>query len=113
MIFIDPKSHIITQLLEKRMEEVRSKQKLQWLDSKFSDFDGTLYKLTSDQEKKSIVRLSVKMPYFEDLKKHKCSDHLKKVYGDLLTDTENGFDCTVELNLDEEKDDFDETINKC
>lgn len=115
MKFIDPKSHIVTQIFTKRLEEIRAgKKKLQWVDSTFEDFDGTRYHIRTDDEEKSSLTLSVNIPYFDDLegKKGDATKHLKKVFGDLVCETELNFNFSAKVNLADEKqqDDDVETL---
>jgi len=117
MKFIDPKSHIVSQIFTKRLEQLKEptgggggkKKKLPWLDSKFEDFDGTQYHIHSAQDAKSKLVLSVLIPYFADLEKFGdgATKHLTSVYGDYVSsekELDYNFSVEVDLNELEEKE---------
>lgn len=69
------------------------------VDMTIADFDGVTFRLsTAEGEAKNLFKISMSIKGYADLKKLGADDIMKKVYGSMLTSTENGYDVTVQVD---------------
>lgn len=81
------------------------------LQVKLADFDGVLYKISNPGSDRTKINVSVSLRFFEELKSHGAEKVLRREYGDMLLDRpEDGFDVTVQVDLDSIPDDWEESI---
>ena len=53
------------------------------------------------------------MKFYKELQKHGAEGVLKREYGDMLVSPEDGFDATVQVDLSNIPEDWEEMVKKC
>jgi len=72
--------------------------KFESIDAIIADFDAVTFHLWADQNSKNLINISVSVKCFGELKKYNVDDILRKQYSNLLTDTEQGYDVTLQVD---------------
>merc|ERR1719402_2178909 len=78
-----------------------------------ADFDGVLYRISNPKEDKTKVNVSISLKFYKELQEHGADDVLKREYGDLLVPADDGFDVTVQIDLSNIPDNWEEIVKKC
>jgi actin related protein 2/3 complex subunit 2 len=99
MILLDYHNKIIEDTLLDKLNNPPEEGKYEAIEMILADFDGVTFHVYTDTEAKNIVRVSVSMKVFSQLKKYGVEDILKQQYGNLLTTTEQSYDVTVQIDL--------------
>jgi len=63
-----------------------------------ADFDGVTYHIFTEGEQKNLLKISMSIKGFADLKKFGVEELLKKTYGNFLAGTESGYDVTLQVD---------------
>jgi len=76
------------------------------VDQVITDFDNVTFHLTNPEgpdgkPAKSIIHLSMNIKCYKDLVKYGAKEVLEREYKGLITNTEQGYDVTLEINLEE------------
>jgi len=69
------------------------------LETTIADFDAVTFHITTDANSKNIIRISMSMKGYADLKKYGVDELMKKTYSNYLASTENGYDVTLEIDV--------------
>jgi hypothetical protein len=81
------------------------KEGLPVLEIVAADFDGVVFHISSDNNTKDLVTVSLQWRCAQDLLKNGGSEILKAEYGSLLQATpETGYDVTLVVNVDQPKE---------
>lgn len=67
-----------------------SRQKSESIDVTVADFDGAIFHISNVNGDKTKVRVSISLKFYKDLQEHGADELIKQIYGDLLTETEEG-----------------------
>jgi len=110
MILLEINNGMVEDALRSRM--VENGEKASAIDIKVSDFDGCLYHVGNVDNNKSKIIVSISLKFYDELKKHGAEDLLKREYGDLLTDTEEGYNVSFLVDLDNLPEDREQLIKK-
>jgi len=70
------------------------------IDVRLCDFDDVSYHVTIDAGNRSLLRVSISVPCYRDIEKKGAADAVKNVYKELVTKPEEGYDVTLEINMD-------------
>jgi len=73
---------------------------LESVDITIADFDGVQFHISNPDGDKSKLRVSISMKFYKDLQKYGADELLKKVYGDLMTSAEQGYDVSLLFDLE-------------
>jgi len=65
-----------------------------------ADFDGVTFHLSSEGENKNILKISISIKCFAELRKQGVDEVLQQQYGSYLISPESGYDVTLQLDLD-------------
>lgn len=57
--------------------------------------------------------MSISLKFYKELQEHGADDVLKREYGDLLVPADDGFDVTVQIDLSNIPDNWEEIVKKC
>lgn len=113
MILLEVNNRVVEDVLRVKWAEIDSNQKLDFVDVRVADFDGVLFHLSSYEQDKTKIRISILLKFFRDLEKHGAEDLLKRVYGDLLMPVaEDGFSVSLLINLESVPKDKREIVIK-
>lgn len=80
------------------------------IDATIADFDGVTFHIVSEGENKNIIKISISIKCFAELKKQGVDDLLKQQYGSLLVAPEAKYDATVQVDLDKPPSDVKGTV---
>ena len=69
------------------------------IDQVVSDFDGVTFHL-STPESKSRILISISVRCFRELLQYGAQQYLEREYGPYITEPENGYDFSVQVDLD-------------
>ncbi|KAI9755598.1 MAG: hypothetical protein M1815_004808 [Lichina confinis] len=107
MLLLDYQNVLIQSLLTERAPPVS-------IDQVVSDFDGVTFHL-STPESKSRILISISVRCFRELLQYGAQQYLEREYGPYITEPENGYDFSVQVDLDNlpaEKEGKDALIRK-
>ncbi|KAL1918575.1 uncharacterized protein VTP21DRAFT_2597 [Calcarisporiella thermophila] len=108
MILLDYHNLIIQETLKSRF----SSEKVENIRMTVVDFDGVTYFIHTPESKTRIV-LSMAMKCYKELEQYGANDILQREYGPyLITPPEQGYNVTLEFNLENLPEDKDELIKK-
>jgi actin related protein 2/3 complex, subunit 2 len=76
------------------------------IDQVITDFDNVTFHLSNplgpdDRPVKTIIHLSMAIKCYKDLLKYGAKDVLEREYKGRIIDTEQGYDFTIEINLEQ------------
>lgn len=109
MILLEVNNRIVEDALRLRIKNALGGAKLEPLSIHLADFDGVLYRISSPNNDKSKVQISISLKFYKELQAHGADELLKRVYGDLLLqDPEEGYDVSVQMDLSSIPDDWEE-----
>lgn len=74
---------------------------------KVADFDGAIFHISNVNGDKTKVRCSISLKFYRDLQEHGADELIKQIYGDLLTDTEDGYNVSLLIDLEHIPDDWE------
>lgn len=100
MILLEIHNRVVEDVLRVKWSEIDSNQRLDFVDVTVADFDGVLFHLSSYEQDKTKIRISILLKFYRDLKEHGAEDLLNRVYGNLLMPTpEDGFSVSLLIDL--------------
>jgi actin related protein 2/3 complex subunit 2 len=100
MILLDYHNKIVEDtLLEKFNNPPGPDGKWEYFEMILADFDGVTFHLATDQNTKNLLRISVSIKCFAELKKHDVEGLLKQQYPGIIDTPENGYDVTLKVDL--------------
>lgn len=100
MILLEIHNRVVEDVLRVKWAEIDSNQKLDSVDVTVADFDGVLFHLSSYEQDKTKIRISILLKFFRDLREHGAEDLLSRVYGNLLMPkAEDGFSVSLLIDL--------------
>jgi len=109
MILLEVNNRIIEETLRLRIKNFQSGQKLEPLSVNLADFDGVLYHISTPNNDRSKVVVSIALKFYKELQSHGTDELLGAVYGDLLQlPSEDGYDVSVKIDLNNIPDDWEE-----
>jgi len=106
MLLLDYHNKIIEDTL---LEKFNDGGKHESIEATIADFDGVLFHLSSDGENKNILKISLSMKCFSELKKQGVDDVLHQQYGSYVSTPESGYDATLVIDLDKPPTDIPAT----
>lgn len=113
MILLEVNNRIVEETLTVKIKNALSEQKPESVLVTVADFDGVLYRISNPKEDKTKVNVSISLKFYKELQEHGADDVLKREYGDLLVAADDGFDVTVQLDLSNIPDNWEEVVKKC
>jgi len=109
MILLEVNNRIVEDSLRMRIKTALSGQKLEPLSINLADFDGVLYHISTPNNDKAKVLVSISLKFYKELQSHGADQLLRVVYGDLLLPTpEESYDVSVQIDLANIPDDWEE-----
>ncbi|KAJ7370181.1 Actin- protein 2/3 complex subunit 2 [Desmophyllum pertusum] len=97
MILLEINNRIIEETLRAKF----TGGKFESVDITIADFDGVQFHISNPDGEKSKLRLSISMKFYADLQKYGADELLKKVYGSLMTTTEEAYDVSLLIDLEQ------------
>ena len=65
-----------------------------------ADFDGVLYHISNPGGEKTKIRVSISLKFYKDLREFGAEKLLQDVYGPIRVDAEEGYDVSVQFDLE-------------
>lgn len=113
MILLEVNNRIVEETLTVKIKNALSGQKAESVLVTVADFDGALYRLSNPKEDKTKVNVSISLKFYKELQEHGAEGVLQREYGDMLVTPEDGFDATVQVDLANIPEDWEEVVKKC
>jgi len=113
MILLEVNNRIVEETLTVKIKNALSGQKPESVLVTVADFDGVLYRISNPKDDKFKVNVSISLKFYKELQQHGADKVLQREYGDLLTTPDDGFDVTVQLDLNNIADNWEEIVKKC
>jgi len=73
------------------------------IDVRLCDFDDVSYRIVIDAKAKNLLQVSLGLPCYQYIKDLGAEDSLKAAFGDHVIPATDGFDVTVQVDLDKEE----------
>jgi len=77
-----------------------------------ADFDGVTYRVSNPDNDKSKINVSISIKFYKELAEHGSDKLLKREYGEFLVDPDDGFDVTVQIDLNNIPDTWEVLVKK-
>jgi len=113
MILLEVNNRIVEETLTVKIKNALSGQKAESVLVTVADFDGALYRLSNPKEDKTKVNVSISLKFYKELKEHGAEGVLQREYGSMLVTPDEGFDATVQVDLTNIPEDWEEVVKKC
>jgi len=114
MILLEVNNRIVEETLTVKIKNALGGQKPESVLVTVADFDGVLYRISNPKDEKTKVNVSISLKFYKELQAHGADDVLKREYGDLLMQpADEGFDVTVQLDLANIPDNWEDIVRKC
>ncbi|XP_019881519.1 probable actin-related protein 2/3 complex subunit 2 [Aethina tumida] len=112
MILLEINNRVVEETLTVKLKNAQNGQKNESIDVTVADFDGVLYHISNLNQDKSKIRVSISLKFYKELQQHGADELLKREYGDLLTDPEDGYNVSVLINLENIPSNWPEIVKK-
>ncbi|KAL0821944.1 hypothetical protein ABMA28_005335 [Loxostege sticticalis] len=112
MILLEINNRIIEETLTVKYKNALARLKPESIDVTVADFDGVLFHISNVNGDKTKVRVSISLKFYKQLEEHGADELLKRVYGELLTETESGYNVSLLLDLENIPDDWEDIVKK-
>jgi actin related protein 2/3 complex subunit 2 len=96
MILLETGSRILEEVIRQRVQS----DKREAVDITLADFDGTQYHIATNATQRNLVTVSISWPCISQMKQFGTDAKVQSFYGPLVTSTENGYDYTLQFDLD-------------
>jgi len=113
MILLEVNNRIVEETLTVKIKNALSGQKAESVLVTVADFDGALYRLSNPKDDKTKVNVSISLKFYKELQEHGAEGVLQREYGDMLVTPDEGFDATVQVDLTNIPEDWEEVVKKC
>ena len=84
MILLEVNNRIVEDTLRLRIKNSLGGLKLEPLNINLADFDGVLYRISTPNNDKTKVAISISLKFYKELQSHGADELLRKIYGDLF-----------------------------
>jgi actin related protein 2/3 complex subunit 2 len=112
MILLEINNRIVEETLTVKFKNALAGQKPESIDVTVADFDGVLFHISNINGDKTKVRTSISLKFYKQLQEHGADDLLKREYGDLLIDPEDGYNVSVLIDLENIPTDWEKIAQK-
>jgi len=113
MILLEVNNRIVEETLSVKIKKALAGEKPESVLVTVADFDGALYRLSNPKDDKSKVNVSISLKFYQELQSHGAENVLQREYGDMLVTADEGFDVTVQVDLSNIPDNWEEIVKKC
>ncbi|XP_070504290.1 actin-related protein 2/3 complex subunit 2 [Chironomus tepperi] len=112
MILLEINNRTVEETLLLKFKNALAGHKPESIDVTVADFDGVLFHISNIKGDKTKIRTSISLKFYKELQEHGADELLKREYGSLLTDTEDGFNVSVLIDLENVPDNYVEIAQK-
>lgn len=96
MILLEYHNKIIEDTLLERFAVEEGK--FESMEAVIADFDAVTYHIFTSPDAKNILNISMSMKTYSQLKNFGVDDVMKKCYGDIIVEPENGYDFSISID---------------
>lgn len=101
MILLEYHNKIIEDTILDKLNNPPEDGKWESIEMTLADFDGVTFHVFTSADDKRLLNVSLSAKCYPQLKQYGVEDHLKTVYSKYLVAPENGYDVTVQINLEQ------------
>lgn len=112
MILLEINNRIVEETLTLKIRNALAGHKQESTEILAADFDGVLFHITNVGGDKSKVRVSISLKFYKQLQEHGADELLKREYGPLLTEPEDGYNVSILVDLENIPQDWEEVVKK-
>ncbi|KAL3832449.1 hypothetical protein ACJMK2_024091 [Sinanodonta woodiana] len=112
MILLEINNRIVEEALTLKIKNAKEGLKPDNIDITLADFDGVLFHISNQNGDKTKVMVSISLKFFKDLQEHGADELLKREYGSFLVPTENGYNASVVIDLENIPSNWEEIVKK-
>ncbi|XP_057380602.1 actin-related protein 2/3 complex subunit 2-like [Daphnia carinata] len=112
MILLEINNKIVEDTLSVKIRNSLAGNKPDSVNVIIADFDGVLFHISNPDSEKSKVRVSISLKFYKDLQEHGADELLKREYGTLLCQTEDGYNISLVLDLENIPSNWEEIVKK-
>uniref|UniRef100_A0A0K0E4C7 Arp2/3 complex 34 kDa subunit n=1 Tax=Strongyloides stercoralis TaxID=6248 RepID=A0A0K0E4C7_STRER len=113
MHFINTQNCIIVETLTQRILDFKNGNEPKKVNQTFCDFDGVLLNICNHENNRKLIKLSIYLSYFNELKEHGAMEVLKRIYGKfLVSQPEENYNITLLYDLQDIVSNYEEVINE-
>ncbi|KAK4045705.1 actin-related protein 2/3 complex subunit 2 [Daphnia magna] len=112
MILLEINNKIVEDTLSVKIRNSLAGNKPDSVNVVIADFDGVLFHISNPDSEKSKVRVSISLKFYKDLQEHGADELLKREYGNLLCQTEDGYNISLVLDLENIPTNWEEIVKK-
>jgi len=103
MILLEPGNRILQETVGAQINW-DPEEKREPIDVRLCDFDDVSYRVVVDAKAKNLMKVSMNLPCYKTIEQFGGKEAIDTHYQGLTADTVEGYDMTVEVNLDDCKD---------
>lgn len=108
MILLESNNRLIEDIIKQRIES----PKREAVDIVIADFDGVQYHITTNPQQRNILTVSIQWRCIADLRQHGAEARVKQIYGPLVVNPEQGYDFSLQIDLDNIPSDKKDSLPK-
>lgn len=112
MILLEINNRVVEETLTLKIKNAQASVKNESIDVTVADFDGVLYHISNLNGDKSKIRISISLKFYKELQEHGADDLLKRVYGPILIQPEEGYNVSLLFDLDNIPGNWPEVVKK-
>uniref|UniRef100_A0A6M2DDZ5 Arp2/3 complex 34 kDa subunit n=1 Tax=Xenopsylla cheopis TaxID=163159 RepID=A0A6M2DDZ5_XENCH len=112
MILLEINNRIIEDTLTLKYKNALAGIKQESVDVTIADFDGVLFHVSNLNGEKSKIRVSISLKFYKQLQEHGADELLKREYGELLVEPEDGYNVSLLIDLDNIPGNWEEIVKK-
>ncbi|KAG8199504.1 hypothetical protein JTE90_009351 [Oedothorax gibbosus] len=112
MILLEINNRVIEDTLKHKFKNSLAGNKPESVDVTVADFDGVLFHISNLNGDKTKIRVSISLKFYKQLQEHGADELLKREYGALLTAPEEGYNVTLQFDLESIPQSYDDLILK-
>ncbi|XP_037089958.1 actin-related protein 2/3 complex subunit 2-like [Pollicipes pollicipes] len=110
MILLEINNRVVEETLTLKIKNAQAGVKHESIDVTLADFDGVLFHISNPNGDKTKVRVSISLKFYKDLQEHGADALLRKVYGELITATEEGYNVSLLVDLENIPSDWESLV---
>jgi actin related protein 2/3 complex subunit 2 len=103
MILLEPGNRILQETVGAQINW-DPEEKREPIDVRLCDFDDVSYRVIIDKDSKSLMRVSMNLPCYKTIEQYGGKEAVETHYQGLAVAAAEGYDVTLEVNLDDCKD---------
>ncbi|XKL60970.1 hypothetical protein PGB90_008027 [Kerria lacca] len=112
MILLEINNQIVEETLTVKFKNALAGHKHETTDIKIADFDGVLFHVSNPKNDRSKLRVSISLKFYKDLQQHGSDQLLKNIYGNFITEPEDGYSVSLQLDLENIPSNWEELVKK-